>query len=118
MKVETKFEWEDRIAGLALSKSTKLVAFGLSHYANKDCTHSHPGLLRLMWYCGINDERTVAKAVKELRELGLIYRWRAGGGRPKPGRQALADEYQLCWPKGDVAVEQVPFDLWRKRRGL
>lgn len=117
LRVKDKFDWEDQIAGLALSKSTKLVAFGLSHYANKDGTSSHPGLLRLMWYCGIADERTVTKAVKELRGLGLIFRQHAGGGRPKPGHQSLADEYQLCWPRADVAAEQVPFEHWRKRRG-
>lgn len=116
--VKNKFDWEAKIAALALSKNTKLVALGLSHYANNDGTKAHPGLLRLMWYCGIKDERTVTKAVRELRALGLIFRARQGGGRPSPGKQALADEYQLCWPKsGAPAIECVPFDEWRKRRG-
>ena len=115
--VKSKFDWESRVAELALKKSTKLVAAALSHYANSDGTRSHPGQLRLMWYCGIADERTVASALKELRELGLIFRTRAGGGRPAPGKQAIADEWQLCWPKDDVAIERESFDQWRKRRG-
>jgi hypothetical protein len=115
--VKSKWDWEARLAELALSKNTKLVAGGLSHYANSDGTKSHPGLLRLMWYCGIADERTVTKAVKELRALGLIFRQRAGGGRPAPGKPAIADEWQLCWPKSEVQAERVTFDEWRKRRG-
>lgn len=112
-----KFEWEARIAELKLKKSTRLVALGISHYASGDGTSSHPGQLRLMWYCGISAERFVADALKELRELGVIFRTRAGGGRPAAGKQAMADEWQLCWPKDDVAAERVPFDQWRKRRG-
>jgi hypothetical protein len=113
-----KFEWEARVAELVLKKSLKLVASGLSHYANADGTSSHPGQLRLMWYCGIKDDRTVSDALKDLRALGVIYRTRAGGGRPAPGKQAIADEWQLCWPKdGNVAAERVSFDEWRKQRG-
>jgi hypothetical protein len=117
LKPVGKFDWEVRIAELKLKKATRLVAFGLSHYANSDGTSSHPGQLRLMWYCGIGAERIVAGALKELRELGLIYRTHAGGGRPAPDKPAFADEWQLCWPKDDVAAERVPFDEWRKRRG-
>lgn len=112
-----KFEWEARIAELKLKKSTRLVALGVSHYANSDGTSSHPGQLRLMWYCGISAERFVADALKELRELGVIYRTHAGGGRPATGKQPMADEWQLCWPKEDVAAERTSFDEWRKRRG-
>lgn len=117
-RLSTKFEWEDRVAALVLRQSVKLVAFGLSHFADRDGTSAHPGQLRLMWYCGISDERTVRNALTKLRELGLIYRAEAGGGRPRVGKKAKADEWILCWPtSGVVAAPSITFDEWRKRRG-
>jgi hypothetical protein len=110
-----KFDWLDQLASLPLDRSIKLVGFALAHYANKDGKSCRPGLNRLMWTCGIRDERTVGNAVKELRRLHLIWLHKAGGGRPAAGYKPLADEYWLT-THPSVKGWALPYDRWLKER--
>jgi hypothetical protein len=110
-----KFDWLDQLAELPLDRTVKLVGFGLAHFASKNGQDVRPGLSRLMWVCGISDERTIAKAIKELRNTGLIGLYKAGGGRPAAGRPARADEYWLTTHDG-VQGWKTSYEAWLKRR--
>ena len=110
-----KFEWLDQLCALQLDKNTTLVGFTLAHFASKNGRDVRPGLSRIMWSATIKDERTAGKAIKELRDLGLIGLIKAGGGRPRPGVTPRADEYWLTTHDA-VAGWITPYETWLKGR--
>ena len=110
-----KFEWLDQLAALPLDRTVKLVGFALAHYASKNGKDARPGLNRLMWTCGIKDERTAGNAIKELRRMHLIFLNVPGGGRPSPGKKPMADEYWLT-THPEAEGWKTSYEAWRKER--
>jgi DNA-binding transcriptional ArsR family regulator len=90
----SRFEWERLVRRSRLSPATKLVAYTLAQYSNRDGTRCRPGNGRLTATTGYGD-RAVRYALEQLRDVGLIARVFRGGSA---GRRGLADEYRLTVP--------------------
>lgn len=97
----SRFEWERIVRRCHLPPSTKLVAFTLAQYGNRDGTKLHPGNERLSKTTGLN-EKTVRRGLEQLRDVGLIERVFHG---KSAGRRGLADAYRLTIP--DDLLERV-----------
>jgi hypothetical protein len=89
-----RFEWERLVRRARLGSSTKLVAFTLAQYGNRDGSSCHPGLERLAATTELH-ERTVRRGLEQLRRAGFVDRVFRGS---LAGRQRLADTYCLTVP--------------------
>ena len=107
-----KFDWERQLYGMQLDRTTRDVGFGLARHANADGSEVRPGTHRLMYECGIADERTIGKSMRKLRQLGLIYLDKPGGGISRH-----ADNYLLTTHER-VAAWTVTYETWSKERGF
>lgn len=92
-----KNEWQATIRAAVLSSSEKLVAHTLATYANPDGTSIFPGIARLAVDTGLG-YRTVRRALKRLRDAGLIEKVRSGASR-----RSQSDEYRLV-PIGEAEI--------------
>lgn len=87
--------WERALSQAHLSSpSVRLVALALARHTDACGADARPGTDRLAAECGLH-ERTVRRALRELRALGLLQRTSSGSSA---GRQALADAYRLAIP--------------------
>ncbi|MCW2720494.1 helix-turn-helix domain-containing protein, partial [Pseudonocardia sp.] len=101
------YTWRRLVRRVRLGPSVKLVASMLADYANVDGTSVRPGNDRLVAVTELSDA-TVRRALKKLRELGLIERVFAGS---RTGRKGLADVYRLTYPDElDAYGELLPPD--------
>jgi hypothetical protein len=90
-----RFEWERVVRSCVdLHVTVKAVAYTLATYGNLDGTNVRPGNEALVADTCTSD-KTVRRAIGELRELGLIERTVHGSAR---GRAGVADEYRLAIP--------------------
>lgn len=64
-------EWVNVVRRARIDCTTKLTALLLASYANPDGTNIYPGVARLAVQSGY-DYRTVQRALKQLRDMGLI----------------------------------------------
>lgn len=88
-------EWTSLLARLDLSSTVKAVGTRLALYADYRTGRSiHPGTEQLASATSLSD-RTVRRALDELRDTGLIVRTFQGS---TAGRRGLADEYRLAHP--------------------
>jgi hypothetical protein len=92
-----KNEWQAVIRAAVLSSSEKLVAHTLATYANPDGSSIFPGIARLAIETKLS-YRTVQRALKKLRDVGLIQKVRYGASR-----LGQSDEYRLV-PIGEAEV--------------
>lgn len=91
----TRYDWERLLRRVRLgSPMTKYVGMVLAQYANADGTNAFPSVDKLARVCEVS-EKTVRKALGEMRERGLIVRVRKGGMR---GTQAYSDVHNLAIP--------------------
>lgn len=91
-----RFEWERILRRVIdLPPSTKLVGLLLATYCNADGSNGRPSLQRLIDVSGTS-KSTVVRALKQLRDVGLIVRVFHGS---KAGRRGLADVYRLTVPE-------------------
>jgi hypothetical protein len=90
-----RFEWERVVRSCVdLHVTVKAVAYTLATYGDLDGTSIRPGNDALVADTCTSD-KTVRRAVGELRDLGLIVRTVQGSAR---GRAGVADEYRLAIP--------------------
>ena len=90
-----RFEWERVVRSCVdLHVTVKAVAYTLATYGDLDGTSVRPGNEALAADTCTSD-KTVRRAVGELRDLGLIERVVHGSAR---GRAGVADEYRLSIP--------------------
>jgi hypothetical protein len=87
-----RFEWERIVRRVQMPGTTKLLALVLATYADKDGTRVRPGVERLALVMCCN-EKTVDRAFKTLRHLGLVKLTKRGNRHAKE-----ADEYRLTIP--------------------
>jgi hypothetical protein len=95
---QLRYEWQREVRRYRLGHTTKSVAQYLALYADNDGRNAYPGVSRLAAECEM-DERTVRKALQELKRVGLIELVTQGSAA---GRQAQATVYNLTLP-GDLA---------------
>lgn len=94
----SRYEWERIMRRVRFdAPMTKYVGMVLAQYANTDGTNAFPSVDKLARVCEVS-EKTVRKALAELRERGFIIRVRKGGMR---GTQAFSDAHNLAIP-GDL----------------
>jgi hypothetical protein len=90
-----RFEWERVIRSCVdMHVTVKAVAYTMATYGDLDGTSVRPGNDALIADTCTSD-KTVRRAVAELRGLGLIERVVHGSAR---GRAGVADEYRLAIP--------------------
>lgn len=90
-----RFEWERVVRSCVdMHVTVKAVAYTLATYGDLDGLSIRPGNDALVADSCTSD-KTVRRAVGQLRELGLIERVVCGSAR---GRAGVADEYRLCIP--------------------
>jgi hypothetical protein len=95
---QLRYEWQREVRRYQLGHTTKSVAQYLALYADNDGRNAYPGVSRLAAECEMH-ERTVRKALQELKRVGLIELVTQGSAA---GRQAQATVYNLTLP-GDLA---------------
>ena len=88
-----RYDWERIMRRCVIPANTKLVAFVLATYADRDGSRIRPGTARLAAVTGMG-ESTVRRHVGVLLGLGLLMRQANGGGPHK-----LAARYQLAFPE-------------------
>lgn len=86
------FEWQRILRRVQIPPGCKYLGLMMATYANGDGTHILPGIERLARVMNVS-EPTVKRALKELRQLGLVERVKQGNRHAK-----LADEYRLTMP--------------------
>lgn len=93
--VPLRFEWERVIRSCVdLHVTVKAVALTLATYGDLDGADVRPGN-ELLVLDTCTSDKTVRRALAELRSLGLVERVVPGYQR---GRAGVADEYRLCIP--------------------
>lgn len=97
-----RYDWERLVRRLRVAPNVKFTAQTLASYGDRDGTRIRPGNKRLAAVTGY-EERTIVRALTQLRILGLIEVSRRGGGRHGKGR---ATEYRLTIPSD--LVDRVP----------
>lgn len=90
-----RYEWDGTVRRLKLPPLVKLVAAYVSQYADNDGRNTRPGVERLALETQTSPA-TVKRALKKLRELGLLVLVRSGSAM---GRRAQANEYRLAIPE-------------------
>lgn len=85
-----RFMWERIIRQSGLPPLTKLVAFVMATYGEKDGSKIHPGDQRLAADCGVTD-RAIRNHRRTLEDRGYITRTHGHG-------DGKAAEYQLTFP--------------------
>lgn len=85
------YAWTSVIARSTLPANIKLIAFTVTTFANGNGSRVFPGISRLVVRSGFS-RSTVSRALKYLKDLGLIELVRAGNRR-----RGRADEYRLIF---------------------
>lgn len=96
-----RYEWDGTLRRLKLPAPVKLVAAYVSQYADNEGRNTRPGVERLALETG-HGTATVKRALKRLRDLGLLELVRSGSSQ---GRRGKANEYRLAIP--DDLLERV-----------
>lgn len=96
-----RYEWERVIRSLPLPSWAKHVGLNAATYADHKGCEIYPGVERTVDDTGLSD-KTVRRAYKMLREVGLLDRVVEGA---RVGRRGVADEYRLAIP--DDVLERV-----------
>lgn len=91
---EKRYEWWRVVRRCRIGPTAKAVAIVLSTYSNLDGSNIYPGRLRLAAVLE-KSPSTVDRALRQLRDLGLIERVSEGRSG---GRRAVADRYRLTIP--------------------
>ena len=95
-------EWMNVWARVIAPPSVKLVGVMAAHFADYSTgAEIRPGNEILAVTSGGMDKRTVLKALAQIREWGLI--WRYSEGRLQ-GRRGMADVYRLTVPVNALAM--------------
>ena len=95
-------EWMNVWARVIAPPSVKLVGVMAAHFADYSTgAEIRPGNEILAVVSGGMDKRTVLKALAQIREWGLI--WRYSEGRLQ-GRRGMADVYRLTIPADALAM--------------
>lgn len=95
-------EWMNVWARVIAPPSVKLVGVMAAHFADYSTgAEIRPGNEILAAVSGGMNKRTVLKALEQIREWGLI--WRYSEGR-KQGRRGMADVYRLTIPENALAL--------------
>jgi hypothetical protein len=90
----SRFEWERIVRRLLIPGPTKLVAFTLAQYGDKQGAGDPAGDSAIVGRTCMMGGRTVERHIGALRNWGLVERVAGGGG---PGRSAA--EYRLTIPE-------------------
>lgn len=92
LKPVDRFEWERIVRRMRMASGTKYLAVVLATYADQDGTRVRPGVECLARVMCVS-EKTVKRALSDLRDMGLIQRTKQGNRHA-----GLADEYRLVHP--------------------
>lgn len=92
LKPVDRFEWERIVRRVQMHSTTKFLALMLATYADQDGTRVRPGVEKLVLVMCVS-EKTVKRALSDLRDIGLIQRTKQGNRHA-----GMADEYRLVCP--------------------
>uniref|UniRef100_UPI003F494C2D helix-turn-helix domain-containing protein n=1 Tax=Nocardia suismassiliense TaxID=2077092 RepID=UPI003F494C2D len=87
-----RFEWERVVRRMQMASTPKFLALMMATYSDQDGSRVRPGVERLARVMCVS-EKTVKRALSDLRDLGLIERTKQGNRHAR-----LADEYRLTVP--------------------
>jgi len=111
-------EWTRVWARVLAEPSVKLTGFALLTWADyRTGAEIRPGAPLLMRVTGIGSRTTIAKALEQIRDWGLIWRYLEGSKAPfyfadDGTRKRPPDEYRLTFPDDSRAIPMMSPD-WK-----
>jgi hypothetical protein len=108
--------WTPAWARVIATPAVKGTGFALLNWADfRTGADIRPGVALLMKASGIRSDKTVRDALRQMRDWGMVWRYREGS---KSGRNGCEDEYRLTFPDDIGAIPMWPPDWGEPLPGL